>query len=323
MLQGLCYSKDKGLRKIGNRTGVSRAIKNQRNLLWVDITAPTEDDIDLMVETFKFHQLAIEDAIFPQNLPKIDDYDDYLYIVLHELHFPDRITHKIKTQELNIFFGKNFVLTIHNEPVPSIAKVFQKCLSKTLSLQHGPGLLLHSIIDQVVDNYFPVVDHIETKIEDLEDQVLAGADQTVLEKIVDLKKNVMTLRNFIVPQRKILGVLCRTNIPYIKRSTSAYFRDVYDHVVRISEMVDTYRDVLNSTMDAYLSVVSNRMNEIMKTLTIITTIMMPLSVITSFYGMNLDMPELKWGINGYFFAIGLMILSLAGMISFLKRKKWI
>ncbi|MCD4812630.1 magnesium/cobalt transporter CorA [bacterium] len=323
MLHGLCYGKAKGLQKIDDHAGVSKATKRQGDLLWLDITNPSEDDIDLMVETFKFHQLAIEDAIFPQNLPKIDDYDDYLYIVLHELHFPDHITHEIKTQELNIFFGKNFVLTIHNEALPSIAKLFQKCISKPISMQQGSGFLLHNIIDHVVDNYFPVVDHIETKIEDLEDQVLAGADQTVLEKIVDLKKNVMTLRNFIVPQRKILGVLCRSNIPNIKRSTSAYFRDVYDHVVRISEMVDTYRDVLNSTMDAYLSVVSNRMNEIMKTLTIITTIMMPLTVITSFYGMNVKMPEFNWGINGYFFAIGLMVLALAGMLIFLKRKKWI
>ena len=323
MLNVLCYNKEIGLKKIATPKSVVRYLKNQRNLLWLDITNPSEDDIDLMVDTFKFHQLAIEDAIFPQNQPKIDDYEDYLFIVVHELNYPSRQAGDVKSQELNIFVGKNFVLTIHNDPLPSISKLFQRAQTKPSYMQQGAGFLLHAIIDNVVDNYFPVVDQLENRIEELEDQVLAGADQTVLEKIVDLKKTVLTIRNFIVPQRKILGRLCRANTLFIKRATSAYFRDVYDHVVRVSEMLDTYRDVLNSTMDAYLSVVSQRMNEIIKTLTIITTIMMPLTVITSFYGMNVKMPEFAWGMKGYLFVLGLMLLAFLGMFIFLKRKKWI
>jgi len=323
MLQTLCYSKEKGLRKIEDNKSIAKLLKNQRNLLWLDIINPAEDDIDLMVDTFKFHQLAIEDAIFPQNQPKIDDYDDYLYIVVHELNYSSHNAQGVKTQELNIFLGKNFVLTIHSDPLPSVAKLFQRSQTKPHCMQQGAGFLLHAIIDNVVDNYFPVVDQIENRIEELEDQVLAGADESVLEKIVDLKKSVLTTRNFIVPQRKILGVLCRANTLFIKRATSAYFRDVYDHVVRVSDMLDTYRDVLNSTMDAYLSVVSHRMNEIMKTLTIITTIMMPLTVITSFYGMNVKIPEFAWGLKGYLLVLGLMVIAFFGMIIFLKRKKWI
>jgi magnesium transporter len=323
MLNVWCYNKEKGLKKIDSLKSIGRLKKNQRNLLWLDITAPSEDDIDLMVETFKFHQLAIEDAIFPQNQPKIDDYEDYLYVVMHELNYPSHQADAVKSQELNIFVGRNYVLTIHNAPLPSISKLFQRTQTKPSTMQQGSGFLLHAIIDNVVDNYFPVVDQLEARIEELEDQVLAGADETVLEKMVDLKKSVLTIRNFIVPQRKILGVLCRANTRFIKRATTAYFRDVYDHVVRVSEMLDTYRDVLNSTMDAYLSVVSHRMNEIMKTLTIITTIMMPLTVITSFYGMNVKMPEFAWGAKGYLFVLGMLLLAFLVMFIFLKRKKWI
>ncbi|MBN1595823.1 magnesium/cobalt transporter CorA [candidate division FCPU426 bacterium] len=323
MLQALCYCKENGVEKITDAKGVARVLKNARSLVWADITNPEEDDIDLLVDTFAFHQLAIEDALFPQYQPKMDDYDDYLHIIVHELNYPSRSAQEVKSQELNILVGKNYVVTIHSEPLPSVSKLFQRCQNKPHSMHQGSGFLLHAIIDNVVDNYFPVVDQMENKIEQLEDQVLAKADQSVLESIVDLKKSVLTIRNFIVPQRKILGLLCRASTPFIKRAMSAYFRDVYDHVVRVSELLDTYRDVLNSTMDAYLSVVSHRMNEIMKTLTIITTIMMPLTVITSFYGMNVELPEFAWGLKGYLLVLGLMVCALGGMIIFLKRKKWI
>jgi magnesium transporter len=183
---------------------------------------------------------------------------------------------------------------------------------------------LHAILDQVVDGYFPIVEQLEERIEKLEDEVLEAADRRVLQHIVELKKTVLMFRNFILPQRKIIGQLGRPSTPiYIRRSTMAYFRDVYDHVVRISDTLDTYRDALNSTMDAYMSTVSQRMNEIMKTLTIITTMMMPLTVITSFYGMNIHLPEVKWGIKGYWFVLGLLALAMGSMWFFIKRRKWI
>lgn len=323
MLQAFCFNKETGLKKIEAPKHLGRLLKNSRNLLWVDITNPSEDDIDMMVDTFKFHQLSIEDAIFPQNQPKIDDYEDYLFLVVHELNYPSRQALEVNTRELNIFIGKNYVLTSHKEPLASISKLIQRCRNNSHALHQGSGFLLHSIIDTVVDGYFPVIEQLEQRVEELEDQVLAGGDKTVLERIVDLRKGVLTIRNFILPQRKILGILGRAGTSFIRRSTSAYFRDVYDHVVRISDLLDTYRDVISSTMDAYVSVVSLRTNEIMKTLTIIATIMMPLTAITSFYGMNVKMPEFGWGWKGYAFVIGLMLSAISGMLIYLKRKKWI
>jgi len=323
MLVALVYNKEKGLEKTTNPEDIAAYIKQPKNLLWVDINNPSEDDIDLLVETFQFHPLAIEDAIFPQDHPKMDDYGDYLFIVIHEMTFRARVDKTVTLQELNIFVGKNYVLTIHNDPLVSITKLLQRCQNKPLVMQQGSGFLLHAVIDNVVDAYFPVVEQLEDRIEKVEDQVLAGADKGVLETIVELKKNVLTLRNFLAPQRKLLALLARTTSPFLRRATAAYFRDVYDHVERVNNMIDTYRDILNSTMEAYLSVVSHRLNEIMKTLTIITTFMMPLTVITSFYGMNVKLPEFEWGLKGYVFVLSLLVMAVLVMVFILKRRKWI
>ncbi|MEW6515714.1 MAG: magnesium/cobalt transporter CorA [candidate division FCPU426 bacterium] len=323
MLQALCINRAKKLTRVETASEIARLLRSRSNLLWVDITNPEEDDIDILVEVFRFHQLAIEDAIFPQNQPKLESYHSYLHVVVHELSYPSRQSLEVGTHELNIFIGRNFVVTSHLNTLVSVSKLFQKYQTKTHSLQPASDFLLHAIIDQVVDGYFPVIDQLEQRIEKLEDEVLAGANKQVLEKIVEIRKNILTIRNFIQPQRKILNLLGRSNTPFVSRSIATYFRDVYDHVVRISDMLDTYRDVLASTMDAYVSVVSLRMNEIIKTLTTITTILMPLTVITSFYGMNVKIPEFELGRFGYYISLGLLVLALTGMVIFLKRKKWL
>lgn len=323
MLTGLIYNKEKGLRKTAEAASIAEALQSPRDLVWVDITNPSETDIDLMVETFEFHQLSIEDSIFPQNHPKMEDYGEYLFIVVHAMALLPQGENKLISRELNIFVGKNYVVTTHGDEMPPVAKLFQRCQANPNAMQQGAGFLLHAVIDNVVDGYFPVVDQLEDRIEQLEDRVLAGADDGVLEGIVDLKKNVLVLRNFLAPQRRLLSLLARSNTPFIKRAAVAYFRDVYDHVERVNSLVDTYRDILNSTMEAYLSVVSHRLNEIMKTLTIIATVMMPLTLITSFYGMNVKLPEFGWGFKGYLFVLGLLLLAVVMMVVFLKRRKWI
>jgi magnesium transporter len=323
MLQALCISRTKKLIKIEKPAEIARLLRNRSNLLWVDITNPEEDDIDVMVDVFHFHQLAVEDSIFPQNQPKLESYHNLLHLVLHELSYPSQQSLEVATHELNIFIGQNFVVTSHLNTLVSISKLFQRVQTKIHTIQPASDFLLHAIIDQVVDGYFPVVDQLEQRIELLEDEVLAGANKQVLGKIVEIRKNILKIRNFIQPQRKILNLLGRSNTPFVSRSIATYFRDVYDHVVRISDMLDTYREVLSSTMEAYVSVVSLRMNEVIKTLTTITTILMPLSVITGFYGMNVKLPEFELGRLGYFIALGLLVTALTGMVIFLKRKKWL
>jgi magnesium transporter len=323
MFQALYYQKKQKPQKVTDFQALAPLLKNKQDLLWVDITEPSEEDIDILTDIFGIHHLAVEDAIFPQNYPKIEEYDGYLFVAVHETAFSSQQENTIDIRELNLMLGPNFVLTIHNEPVNAVAKLFLRCQINSQPVQQGPGFLLHAILDHVVDSYFPLMDQLEKRIEVLEDRVLANAEQSLLEKIADLRKAILTLRNFIQPQRRILSMLGRPGMRFIRPSTSAYFRDVYDHVVRIGDSLDTYRDVLNSTMDVYISVVSQRMNQIMKTLTIITTILMPMSVITSFYGMNIEMPEFKWGLRGYWWVMGLLLLAAAGILLFLKKRKWI
>jgi magnesium transporter len=323
MMLALIYSKDKGIARSTNHEDIPAELKNPRNLLWIDLTNPGEDDIDLLTNTFHFHPLAIEDAIFPQNQPKVDDYEDFLFLVMHAATYRADDEETVTTQELDLFVGKNYVVTIHADPLMPVTQLLQRCQHKPLAMQQGAGFLLHAIVDRVVDAYFPVVEQLEDRIEAVENQVLSSPDQSVLAKIVKLKKEVLTLRNFLAPQRKLIGLLTRTSSPFLRRATAAYFRDVYDHIERINSMIDTYRDILNSTMEAYLSVVSHRLNEIMKTLTIITTMLMPLSVITGFYGMNVKLPEFEWGIKGYFFVVGLLCAVVLVMVWILKHRKWI
>lgn len=322
MLVSLLYSKEKGVFKPFDLADLDAQLKNRRSLIWLDMTDPSEDDIGLMVDTFQFHPLAIEDAIFPQNHPKLDDYGDHLFIVVHEMVFDPEQERFLDTRELNIFVGENFVITVHAGPVAAVTKILQACQHKPVLLSAGAGFLVHCLIDHIVDGYFPVVEKLEGRIEQVEDQVLAGADKNVLAGIMGLKKGIITLRNFLAPQRKLVAVLARSHQAFLRR-VSQYFRDVSDHVERVSNMIDTYRDILNSAMEAYLSVVSHRLNEIMKTLTIIATFMMPLTVITSFYGMNVKAPEFEWGIKGYYYVIALLAAAVVVMILFLKRRKWI
>jgi len=175
MLQALCISRAKKLIKIEKPSEIARLLRNRSNLLWVDITNPEEDDIDVMVDVFRFHQLAVEDSIFPQNQPKLESYNNLLHVVLHELSYPSPKSLEVATHELNIFIGKNFVVTSHLNTLVSISKLFQRFQTKVHTIQPASDFLLHAIIDQVVDGYFPVVDQLEQRIELLEDKVLAGA----------------------------------------------------------------------------------------------------------------------------------------------------
>jgi magnesium transporter len=323
MLEALFYTKEHGLVRSREPEAVAAALKQPRCLTWVDITNPDEGDIDLLVETFAFHPLAIEDAIFPQNHPKLDDYDDYLFVVIHELDATPGEGKPVGTHELDLFVGKNYVVTLHAEPVLSVTGLLNRCKDKPLAMQQGAGFLLHAILDRAVDASFPVVERLEDRIAEVEEDTLAHAEPKVLERIVRLKKDVLLLRNILAPQRKLVAQMTRATTPLLRPATQAYFRDVYDHIERINNLLDTFRDLLSSTMEVYLSAVSQRLNEIMKTLTIIATFMMPLTLITSFYGMNVKAPEFGWGIRGYWFVVGLLVLSVGVMIWFLKRRKWI
>lgn len=291
--------------------------------VWVDVEKPTQDDMHLLQEHFAFHPLAIEDCFTTIQRPKIDRYEKYLFIVLHAALLA---AHKDKATslELDSFLGENYVVTVHLKPIRSVDSTWERCLKNAGIMLRGSAYLFYFLADALVDNYFPILEKMDTDVQAAEDCIFKDANAEVLGKIFYLKENVLMLRRIIGPQRETMNFIARGGYePLIPSDLSIYFRDVSDLLARISDNLDTYRDMLTSALDGYLSVTSNKLNEIMKVLTIIATIMMPLTLITGIYGMNFRfMPEIDWK-YGYFAIVGVMLSIGGGMLLFFKRKKWL
>jgi len=304
---------------------LQEVLKDNEILLWLDLVDPTEEEITILSDEFKFHELAIEDCLFPQSQPKVDDFGVYIFIVIQGVkkHI-ENSDEELKPVELNIFFGKNFVVTVHEEFIKSITNLSLRCKQNPMFLNKGSDFLLHAIIDGVVDSYLPLLEEIDDKIEQVEDEVLTNPTQAAMNDIFSLKKRILAIRKIIGPQQAVIGLLSKRDIPFIKPNTLIYYRDIYDHLVRISDTIDMYRELTTSVVDVYLSGSSNRLTEVMKVLTLIATIMMPLTLITSYYGMNVQLPEFSWGlVRSIPFIWTLLIGTTLGLLLFFRHKKWI
>lgn len=301
---------------------ISKCLSDRKGLLWVDLEDPTPQEISILSDVFAFHPLAIEDCLSPQlQHPKIDDYGEYLFLIFHAVlpDFPLDIT---DTVELNIFVGGNFLVTFHRLPLKSLAGAWERAERDERILGKGAHFLLHAILDALVDDYLPILDHMDELIDGIEAEVFKNPTQATLSRIFTAKRDTLYLRRVLAPQREVLLRLSRGEFPLIKEQAAIYFRDVYDHLTRIMDANDALRDLVNGALDTYLSVFSNRMNEIMKTLTIVATIILPLSLVAGIYGMNFAfMPELNWQ-YGYFFALGVMLVIGLGMLFYFRRRGW-
>lgn len=301
---------------------MKRVVQSEQGLLWLDLVKPDKGEMDILEKVFELHPVTLEDCINTITRPKIEQFEKYTFIVMHAAATTPR-AQKIRTIELNICLGKNFIITIHQEPIKGVETAIERTRKNSAIMSKGSDTLLHLVVDSLVDNYIPVLDVMENKISNIETQVLANPNQKTLHNIFTVKKDILYLRRFIGPQRDTVNFLSKENFQFINPKRRAYFRDVYDNMIFINDTIDTYRDVINGTFDAYLSTISNRTNDIMKVLTIIATIMMPLTLITGIYGMNFKiMPLLTWK-GGFFSISALMILIGIGMLVYFKRKEWI
>lgn len=301
-------------------------LKEEDNLLWVDVHDLTgldkdfEDFIEILMSTFGLHALTVEDCIVPNARPKAEQFPGYIFIVLHAASSKKDILEE-EPVELDICLGPNFIITFHSEPLKSIDVVLERCKKGSPIIKRGSDFLVYTIADTLVDNYFPIVDELDREADDIEDEVFEDQQENTLNKIYQLKKKIMVLRRIISPQRDVIRILITRDMPLIKSSTDIYFRDVYDHLVRVYDLLDASRDIVTSALESYMSIVSNRTNEIMRVLTVIATIMMPLTLLTGIYGMNFKfMPEFGWK-HGYLFFWGIFIIISVGLLMFFKRKK--
>lgn len=292
-------------------------------LVWADIQAPDETDRRLLLDIFHVHELAVEDALADIHFPKIETYDTLLYLILHGI-VPCRDEAGFDTQDVDFFVGSNFLVTVHNEPSRSIEAERAVCLRHTDLFADGAIGLCHRIVDRLVDHYGPEVDKLEDRLEAMEGVVFDAAAANPLKELLALKRDVASLRRVALPERDAVGRLARREFPQISEAIGYRFRDVHDHLVRLTDEAVFLQDRVTGLLDAYLSNQSNRLNQVMKVLTVIATIFMPLTVLTSMYGMNVALPTFPGGPAAQFWWLcGLMLGTSAVMLWGFRRMRWI
>ncbi len=291
-------------------------------VIWADVADPTSEDFLQLAEEFGFHHLSIEDCRKEHQRPKVEEYQGYYFIVLYEAELVG--PHKrLELRELNIFLGTNYLVTVHSQPIRAIQTAKRLWHEWSDRAEHGAGLLAYLLMDEIVDDYMPLLDILSERMDDLEDKIFGEFQPEALEEIFRIKKQLLYLRRAVTPLRDVFNTLLRREQPIFARATHVYFQDIFDHLIRIADTIDTLRDMLGSTMDAYLSVQGNRMNIVMKRLTSIATILMSVSLIAGIYGMNFrHMPELDWKF-GYTFALSTMFVVAFGLYVYFRKIKWL
>lgn len=290
--------------------------------LWVDLVTPAPDAQRLLADVFAFHPLAVEDALSAVHHPKIEAYDGYLYLILHRLE-TGRGRRHVVTQDVDFFLGPRYLVTVHAGASPSIEHVQAQCDRQAHVMSEGPVALLHRVVDALVDNYQPAVDRLEERITRLEEDAFAGRDDIVRSLLV-LKHDLAALRRVLVPQRDALGRLARREFGVISEEMAYRFRDVQDNLVRLAEEAILFQDRVTGVLEAHLSLVSNRLNQVMKILTVISTIFLPLSVLTGMYGMNVVLPLLPGGAGAQFAWVGGFMAAIAAlMLLMFRRMRWL
>jgi magnesium transporter len=317
------YKHEGGSTQVVDRVDPSWLEPGSSVWVWVNLSNPTPDEIKILSDVFKFHELSIEDAVAEIHHPKVESYGDYLYLILHAIDFKAR-EHAFRTQEVDFFLGPQYLVTFHAGTSRSIQRVAEICPRNDRVLGEGPSALLYRIVDLMVDNYRPEVDKLAGRLDTLEKEVFQRPKPALVRRILDFKRDVASLRRVVLPQRDAVGRLARREFPQVSESLSYRFRDVHDHLVRLSDEAMYFQDRITSLLDAHLSNVSNQLNGIMKVLTIISTIFMPLTVLTGMYGMNVPLPHLPGGEHAQFWWIaGIMVGTSLAMLGFFRTKGWI
>jgi magnesium transporter len=328
MIRSLFYSPGKPLRTDIPPKEFPRLIRDRRGLLWVDFIDEPAESAGPILRSFNFHPLAIDDALEETHTPKIDDWGDYLYLVLNVMQYKEvNGIFESEIDELDIFLGRNYVITHHDKQLAAIEDAWTACQRDQRHVQEGPDHLLYRIVDSLVMAYMPLVEEIDRQIDEIEDQVFDRPRREILEQIFALKRLLLSMRRILLPQREVLNKLARDDYRVIDPKDRVFFRDIYDHLVRLHDLNENLRDLVSGALDTYLSVVNNRMNDVMKTLTIITTLFMPITFVTGFFGMNFFEPVAQlvgWTSRLVFVVTLVILLGLPiTMFIWMRRRTWL
>jgi magnesium transporter len=318
------YTKDRIEESILLNISEAKEYKQTESVTWINIDGLKHTDkIEDIGVQYDLHPLVLEDIVNTTQRPKIDEYEDYLFVVLKMLYYDE--DEKLAIEQLSLVLGKNYVLTFQEAEGDVFGGIRERLrLSKGRIRGMKSDYLLYALMDAIVDNYFKIIETLGYKIEDLETELFSGTQKENLnEDIQKLKREILRIRRAIFPLREIISRIEKGDHPLIYKRTITYYRDIYDHLIQVSENIDIYREMIWSLMDMYMTTISNRMNEVMKVLTIIATIFIPLTFIAGVYGMNFkNMPELGYE-NGYYTVWGVMIVVFILMLVYFKRKGWL
>lgn len=303
------------------------ALDHSKGILWVDFEGePPEICEPILLEIFRFHPLAIEDALHQTHIPKVDEWERYLYIALNAVSFTSE-SGDLDLNEIDIFLGENYLVTHHDFPIQALDRVWQNVQKDERHRKAGVDHILYLIADELTVDFMRTVEDLDEDIEEVEDQIFSRPNNELVQRVFNLKRVTMHLRRSLSPMREVLNKLARDNYSQIDVRDRIYFRDVYDHLVRLHDIAEGLRDLVGGVLDTYLSVVNNRMNDIMRTLTLITTLFMPISFVAGFFGMNFFQPVsaqlLSWtDLPAYLVTLVLIALTPLGMSFWMRRKGW-
>ena len=317
-----CYNEPNGRMRLDlSREEIERALASGEGTLWIDIDTRDTQKVAMLSDVFHFHPLAIEEAVNPQSRVKLEEFDRYVLLIVRTVAFCETTDdpYDLDTVNISFFLGKNYLVTVHGadtNPVDSTRELLQK---KPELATHGPAKLMHAIVDQAVDAYFPIIDKLDEFMDSLEEKIYGSFDQGALREVFSVKRLVLTLRRHLAPERDALSVLTNRPSTLLTPDIQVYFRDIYDHVLRIYDSLETYRELLSSTMDSYLTQVSNRLGMATKALGVVATVTLPFVVVSGMWGMNFEHIPLHSHPHGFMI---LVIAQLALGLTILAGLKW-
>lgn len=304
-----------------------KLLADEQVIIWVDLDIRDKNDLSeaesIYENIFKFHHLTIEDCREERNQPKVEEFPEYLFFIVHGIKSQTNTSNFI-TKELDGYLGKNFVVTNRNEDFRSIEGVKRQIRNSPRVFQKGAAYLLHQIFDRIVDMYMPIVDDFDTAINELEDRVyeMDTGDNAILEEIMDIRRSVARLKRISTRQLEVLYKISHGEFPQIPENILPFYRDVHDHLLRIYDMAESYRDLVSGLFEIHFSVTANKTNEVMKTLAVFSAILLPLSVVTGIYGMNFENMPLIHSQYGYLITYGIMFCIFGGLLLYFWRRGW-
>lgn len=316
---------DGKLRRELSVSEIADVIHTGKGELWVDMRVSSRQCIAMLDNVFNFHPLAVEDALNPVSRVKVDEYPGFLFAIVRGVRFVSKTDdpYDLETFNISFFLGPNYLVTVHGDESPAFAAVAERVIRHPDILQRGAERVMHAVMDAAIDAYFPLLDQIDRFIDEVEDRVFQHFDQSALEDIFQVKRLVLTLRRHLSPQREVFNVLSNRPTSLLAPDMQVYFRDIYDHNLRINESLETYRDLLGSTLDSYLTQVSNRLGKITKGLSVIATISIPFVVVSGMWGMNFTEIPLAENPAGFWYMLVLQLAISALLLIVLRLRKLI